>query len=307
MIAFASAVTKPEVYDQFAEPGILLSSEPDSVNLSGPARGSIYASYNHFLNEAAVLDDLEALVLLHQDAEIVDPNFAAKVRDVFADPMVGVAGPVAAVGVRSIAWWEGSTTWASFIHRHQELGGGDFPSITWDEADLPAYARLGEVDSVDGFLMVLSPWVVRNIRFDESLGHALHGYDFDLCLQVREAGRKIVSANLRAVHNHSLQLADDLDSWMDAHVAIAEKWDGRIRQVGWADGSWSQRARRSEAKASAGVALAQAEEMRAAAYSRATERAIGEIRRSVSWRLTAPLRAVGMRWRSFRRRAECAP
>ena len=33
---------------------------------------------------------------------------------------------------------------------------------------------------------------MRNVRFDESLG-ALHGYDFDFCLQVREAGRKVVN------------------------------------------------------------------------------------------------------------------
>ena len=37
---------------------------------------------------------------------------------------------------------------------------------------------------MDGFVIALSPWVVRNIRFDESLGQ-LHGYDLDFCLQVR--------------------------------------------------------------------------------------------------------------------------
>ena len=53
--------------------------------------------------------------------------------------------------------------------------------------ELPPYARTGEVDTVDGFVLALSPWAVRNVRFDESLGQ-LHGYDFDFCLQVRAAG-----------------------------------------------------------------------------------------------------------------------
>ena len=62
-------------------------------------------------------DDLEALVLLHQDAEIVDPDFCAKVRQALADPEVAIVGCAGAIGVRSIAWWEGSVTWAGFTHR----------------------------------------------------------------------------------------------------------------------------------------------------------------------------------------------
>src|SRR5205807_1941217 len=132
------------------------------------------------------------------------PAFCAKLRSALADPDVGVVGCVGSVGVRSIAWWEGSVTWASFVHRYTELGGGDVPSVTWKEGSHPPYARLGEVDTVDGFVLGLSPWVVRNVRFDESLGQALHGYDFDFCLQVRAANRKIVTADFKVIHNHSL-------------------------------------------------------------------------------------------------------
>ena len=79
-------------------------------------------------------------------------------------------GCVGAVGVRSIAWWEASVTCASFINRYEEHGGGDLPSFSWAWNEAPAYARIGEVETLDGFVLVLSPWVVRNIRFDESLG-----------------------------------------------------------------------------------------------------------------------------------------
>ena len=65
--------------------------------------------------------------------------------------------------------------------------------------------RLGEVDTLDGFLLVLSPWAVRNIRFDEALGE-FHGYDLDFCLQVREAGRKVVTADFRAIHHRPLEM-----------------------------------------------------------------------------------------------------
>ena len=62
---------------------------------------------------------------MHQDTELLDDDhFCTKVREA-ADPDVAIAGCVGAIGVRSIAWWEGAVTWASFIHRYEEVGGGD--------------------------------------------------------------------------------------------------------------------------------------------------------------------------------------
>ena len=70
----------------------------------------------------------------------------------------------------------------------EELGGGEVP---WpDDGGRPPCAPIGEVDSVYGLLLALSPWAVRNLRFDESLGPR-YGHDFDLCAQARAAGRKV--------------------------------------------------------------------------------------------------------------------
>jgi Glycosyltransferase like family len=292
MIAFGSSVTAPDVYARCAERGFRLAAEPDSVQLPQRAAGSIFHSYNLILEQAVAHEDLEALVLAHQDVEIVDPDFCAKVRRAFSDPQVGVVGCVGAIGVRSIAWWEGSVTWASFIHRYQELGGGDFPSLTWDENDLPPYASKGEVDTIDGLLMVLSPWTVRNIRFDESLGLLLHGYDFDLCLQVRAAERKVVVDDLRVVHHHSLALIDDPEPYIDAHMKLAEKWDGRMPDVGVSPGDWKLRARRAEAEATVIRAQAHSWQLQIDARTRRHERAITDVEQSTSLKITAPLRKV---------------
>ena len=78
-------------------------------------------------------------------------------------------------------------TLASFVNRYEEHGGGDLPAFSWAWDEAPPYAHIGEVETLDGFLLVLSPWAVRTLRFDESLGE-FHGYDLDFCLQVREAG-----------------------------------------------------------------------------------------------------------------------
>jgi Glycosyltransferase like family len=306
VIAFGCAIALPEVYDRCAGRGIESAAEPDSKVLRYRALDSICRSYNLILDKAAALHDLEALVLVHQDTEIADPDLCQKVRQVLGDPDVAVAGCIGALGVRSIAWWEGSVTWASFIHRYGELGGGDLPGFSWKAADAPPYARTGEVDVVDGFLLVLSPWAVRNIRFDESLGR-LHGYDVDYCLQVRAASRKVVTHDFRAVHNHSLELVGDPEGWVEAHMRVAEKWDGRMPGVGDAGGGWKQRARRAEAEAEAGRAAAVSKQLQFDAREKEFERAFEELTESISWRITAPLRRLNLVRKALRTRARGRP
>ena len=290
MIAFGCAVTKPDVYRQCAEAGIRRAAEPDSVVDSTPSTSSIFSAYNRLLERFADRDDLEALVLVHQDAEIVDADFCRIIRDALADPDVGVVGCVGAVGVRSIAWWEASVTCASFINRYAEHGGGDLPSFSWTWNEAPAYARIGEVETLDGFVLALSPWAVRNVRFDESLGQ-FHGYDLDFCLQVRDAGRKVMTADFRAIHHRALEMVPDPDEWTAAHIAVADKWDGRMG-IGSGAGSWKDRARRAAADADAAMLLAHMNELETVARVRELEAAITETTTSISWRITAPLRAL---------------
>jgi hypothetical protein len=287
LIAFGTAITDVDMYDRCALPGINRAKEADSVVMPHQTTGSLFRNYNLLLDKAMELDDLEALVLIHQDAELTDTNFCETVREALKDPDVAIVGCVGAIGVRSIAWWEGAVTWASFIHRYTELGGGDFPAMTFYPDDIPSFAQLGEVDSIDGFVMVLSPWAIRNLRFDESLG-TLHGYDFDICCQARAAGRKVVTADFHAIHHHSLELISDPDSWIEAYVKVKEKWEGKLDDHGTGSEDWKRRALRAEADAACAKGQAQGWELQLQATNRIVERA----ENSLSWRLTKPLRTM---------------
>ena len=173
-----------------------------------------------------------------------------------------------------------------------ELGGGGFPSLTRDNDAPPPYARLGEVETVDGFVLCLSPWVVRNVRFHEGLGSLLHGYDFNFRLELlRDAGRKVVTADFKVIHNHSLELRSDLDHWIEAHVAVADKWDGRMPGPVLATQDWKYRARRAGGQSGRDARQRVLDSRpRSRPPGSATARSLPSSKGSLSWRVTAPLR-----------------
>jgi hypothetical protein len=292
VIAFGCAITDTSAYERYAEPGIRRAAEPDSETITYLSPDSIFRAYNHFCDEAVKHDGLEALVLLHQDAEIADPGFCGRIRDALRDPDVAIVGCAGAVGVRSIAYWEGAVTWASHTHRFEELGGSELPGISWPD-DVPSYVRTGEVDSIDGVLIVMSPWAIRNLRFDESLG-SLHGYDLDISMQARAAGKKVVTADLRVIHHHPLELVGDREGWIAAHMRVAEKWSDVLDRD--FQGDWPHRARRAEAEL--GAARVQVRMLQTHITRLAAD--FDELQRSSSWRLTAPLRALGRLIRRIR-------
>jgi hypothetical protein len=273
VIVFGTAVTDPETYDRCASPGIQRVSEPDSVILAHQTAGSLFRNYNLLLDMAGEHEGLEALVLVHQDAELDDLDFTRKIRNALRDPDVAIIGCVGAVGVRSIAWWQGAVTWASVTHRYQEYGGGDTEAAGWDPDKLPSYAHPGEVDSIDGVVMALSPWAVRKLRFDESLG-SLHGYDFDFCMQARAAGKKVVTADFHVIHHHSLELINDPEAWTQSYIRLVEKWNGRLPDTG-ADPE--QRALRAEAEAACARGISVSNQLRNQAIRRQLANLQGEL------------------------------
>lgn len=294
VIAFGTAMTDPEAYRRYARPGIERSAEPGSELLAFAATGSTGRSYNLVLDAVAERDDLEALVLVHERLELTDPDLCAKVRAALSDPGVGAVGDAGATGVASIAWWEGEVSCGPARLRYTEHGGGELPAFGFaDPAPAPA-----EVHSLDGWLLVLPAWTVRNVRFDEAL-HLGIGYDFDFCRQLRSAGKRLLAADISTVRHRPLDLVDDLDLWVEAHIRVAEKWDGRIPGQEPSAESWELRARRAEAEREAARTVAYSRTSLVEAEVAPLERALEELERSPSWRLTVPLRRLNL-WRRER-------
>jgi hypothetical protein len=287
MIVFASALRERHAYRDHAGPGVERVREPGSEVFAIASAGSICGDYNLILEHAADREDLEALVLVDEDTEITDPDFCAKVRRALADPDVGLVGCVGATGVESVAWWEGTVSAGPVTHRYREYGGGELDTFATLRTGTPPV----EVDTVAGYLLVVSPWAVRSLRFDEELAIGV-GFELDFALRLRQAGRKVVTADFRVIRHKTLEVVEDLDVWVEGHIDLAEKWDGQLPGAPARPEDWKARARLAEAERDAARAHCYSYYSLLDARVAPLERRLEAMTDTFGWRLTAPLRAL---------------
>jgi hypothetical protein len=293
MIAFGCVVSDPDAYRRYAEPGIARAREPDSRVYPFAAVGRAGRSYNLLLDAAGRCDDLEALVVVHPHAQIDDPGLGAKVRAAFADPELALLGCAGAAEVSDLAWWKGEISAGDVAQRYTELGGGELPAYP-DARPAPRPA-----EGVDAFLLVLSPWAVRHVRFDEQLTFG-YGVELDYCLQLRAAGRRLATLDTRVIEHRSLEFDREVELWIESHIELARKWDGRLPGIDRTQLDAQARARRAEAEREAMRALTYAQRLEYDAQIEVLQRAVDELAATRSWRLTAPLRELNL-WRRERR------
>ena len=153
MIAFACCIASREKYEKFALPGIKRFGGPDALIIETSSDRSILEAYNGVLDQLRHRNDIEALVLLHEDTEIRDPLFRWRMSRAFNDPDVAVVGAIGASNVTSLAWWEGHTFGHILESRgHIEFGGGsaDVDAVDGGRAEALRDARLERRRHGDG-------------------------------------------------------------------------------------------------------------------------------------------------------------
>ncbi len=211
MICYGCCVGPTAHFEELALPALSAILEPSDTLLTARHATSITSAYNSFIDEAGAMSDVEALVLLHDDVMIRDRNFAPRVRRLLKDPTVGVIGVVGGSGLRDMSFWEGRST----------------KGRVWDGARFLDFGPpRGDVDVVDGLLMVLSPAAIDTVRFDETTFDGFHGYDADYCLSCRQRELRVVVEPFVLYHRSTGSMSSP--SYSDAEAAFKRKWAGTL-------------------------------------------------------------------------------
>jgi O-antigen biosynthesis protein len=144
----------------------------------GPDNGPVIAA----LNRAWRLATTDVVCFLHNDTEMVDPQWLTRLLAALDAPGVGLAGLFGAKRLRR----DGRSVGRTIVH---SLADGPTVRSPWEE-----------VVFVDSVCLCLRRALMEELRgFDEGYGF-YHGHDRDLSLAVRERGLRCVVARAPFVH-----------------------------------------------------------------------------------------------------------
>jgi GT2 family glycosyltransferase len=171
------------------------------------------------LNQGAEMAGGDTLCFLHNDTEMHDVRWLARLGAALEEPGVGLAGLYGARRLRRDGRYVGRT----LVHA---LAGA-----------ATLRADLTEVAAVDGVCLVVRRRVLDKVGgFDEGYGF-FHGYDRDLSFAVREAGRRCVVVDTPFTHHGGgtrtgaaapVTPAADLAQRRAALARFVAKWSHRL-------------------------------------------------------------------------------
>jgi Glycosyltransferase like family len=227
VFAFGVCAGPSDKYERIAQPGIIASQEPDSLVLVLRHQPSIFAAYQRIVDEA-VAADVEGLVLIHDDVRLNDAEVCDKLRALFAEHEVAIAGVIGSRNTTSAAW--GGKPWIGYVI--------DYFTDDGSRRTLEGTPGAGthNVDLVDGVFLALSPWALRHLRFDQGRYPPFHGYDADICAQARRANQRVMTIDVTLVHESR---ADEgsRTAFAQANFIWKSKWrrdQPWWRRLGWA-------------------------------------------------------------------------
>lgn len=197
-------------FRRIAQRGIERIAAPEDRILTESGADGICRAYNRLIDAAIATPSCDALVLVHDDLEILDADARARLLAAAREPGAGISGVVGARGISSVLWWLG-----------RQIVGGVYEPRGFLPVRRTAWT--GPVDALDGMMLILSREAMQRLRFDEQRFPHFHGYDVDLCLQAREAGLRVDVLRLDVAH-HSKGGVGDSIAFEAANRALIEKW-----------------------------------------------------------------------------------
>lgn len=206
-IAIGLCIGPSGKYEQYAAPSIA-AIHPEARIYERRDQRSIFEAYNSIIDEHRATRPNDPLVLIHEDVELRER--LDRIEDLLAEPDVAVVGTIGGRGVQSVRWF-----------RAKEQFGRAPDTVNGENRHSDGEH---DVDTVDGLFLALSPWATEHLRFDEDSFTGFHGYDADICMQARGAGKRVRVTNIDLFH-HSKGGFGDAASHRTVDDTFRRKWD----------------------------------------------------------------------------------
>lgn len=195
----------------------LLADVPHEIIGINDAR-SLCEGYNRGIGRAAG----DILVLSHDDIEIINPDFAARLLGHLSrQDLVGIAGTTRLIS--------GNWVDAGWPHVHGQIGSQIHkPGSLMVTAYQVRGTVVPQVQALDGAFLALRREVFERVQFDENTFDGWHLYDLDFVFAAHLAGvRTAVCNDLCVVHN---SIGAYAAQWHQYVERFEQKYRGRLEK-----------------------------------------------------------------------------
>ena len=148
-------------------------------------------------NEGVKRSTGEILVFVHEDVFFVEGGWGEKLEKKFYDPTIGLIGVAGTQYLFSDSpgWVAAGRPFIKGQVVHETNNGNTFnlTVFSWEDDD-------AEVVAVDGLFFAIRRNLFQTIKFDDQTFDGFHLYDLDICMQIRQTHRLIVTKEILLKH-----------------------------------------------------------------------------------------------------------
>jgi hypothetical protein len=159
-----------------------------------------YKSLTKAYNDGAQKARYPTLCFIHEDVIFKRNNWGALVLKYLSDETVGLLGLAGSkFKTSSVSSWMQPVVDGVSFNRYHFIQSYKFITKQSEErVSNPLNEAASDVACLDGFFLACRREVIRKYQFDETIG--FHGYDFDLCMRIRNQYRLVVALDILAEH-----------------------------------------------------------------------------------------------------------
>jgi len=174
-------------------------------------------------NEGVDCSQGEILVFVHEDVFFMEPGWGDVLSHKFKnDPMIGLIGVAGSQYLASHhpAWIAAGQPFIRGHVVHETQGGDNYRMSVFSPDKTDA-----EVVAVDGLFFAIRRDLFEHIRFDDRTFDGFHFYDLDICMQIRETHKLIITWAILVKH---LSAGTCDQAWKDAGKRFLAKYENDL-------------------------------------------------------------------------------
>jgi len=179
---------------------------------------NLCSAYNMGISQATG----DIIVFVHEDVFFVNKDWGFVLIDKFTDSSVGLVGVAGTQYLfkETPGWVAAGRPWikGQVVHETHGKESRALTVFSWDDQD-------ADVVAVDGLFFAIRASLFSQIHFDDVTFNGFHLYDLDICMQIQQTHRLIVTKDILVRH---LSGGNFDTKWQTYASAFLKKYNNRL-------------------------------------------------------------------------------